>query len=457
MTPTVPTPIPHERCVVIGGGLAGTEAAWQLAERDIPVTLVEMRPSMMGPAHHTGMLAELVCSNSLKTLDVSQAAGELKRELTVLGSMLLDVARRVSVPAGTALAVDRNEFAARVTHILDEHPLVTVVRQERTSIPGSCRTIVASGPLTSASLEGALSDLVGHDRLAFFDAAAPIVDDATVDHEALFRASRYGKGEGADYLNIPLSRDEYYSFRDCLVGAERTQLKEFETADLFHACQPIEEIARSSPDAMRFGPLKPVGLSDPETGARPWAVVQLRAENASRTAYNIVGFQTNLTFSEQRRVFGMLPGLHNADFLRFGVMHRNTYLDAPRLLDPTLALRSDPRIRFAGQITGTEGYVEAIASGLLAGINTAANIQGSEAVILPPTTALGALIAYATNPETTPYQPMHVNWGLVPPLAERVRGKRERYAAYALRAHGDLVEYISAHPFLYAKEVTDAY
>lgn len=418
---------------IIGGGLAGTEAALQLAGKGIPVRLFEMRPAVMTPIHRTGDLAELVCSNSFKSDDPGTAAGLLKRELEMLGCRTLEVARRCAIPAGAALAVDRGEFSAALTDLVDSEPLIELVREEVASLPEG-RVIIATGPLTSEAFEGVLTALVGQDRLAFYDAAAPIVDAQTIDRTVVFAASRYGKGGGDDYLNAPFDRESYDTFIEALLGAGRVLEKSFERKELFTACQPVEEVARTGHDALRYGALKPVGLTDPRDGARPWAVVQLRAENAELTAYNLVGFQTNLTFPEQKRVFSMIPGLEEAEFLRYGVMHRNTFVDAPRLLDPTLALRARPEVRFAGQVTGTEGYLEAVASGLLAGLNTWADISGHAPLVLPRVTALGSLVAYATDPLTDPYQPMHVNFGLVPPLDERVRGKRERYARYSERA-----------------------
>jgi methylenetetrahydrofolate--tRNA-(uracil-5-)-methyltransferase len=353
--------------------------------------------------------------------------------------MILACARATRVPAGAALAVDREAFASLVTRVLTEHPLVSVTRVEASQIPDG-DVIIATGPLTSESLEASLSALTGVDRLAFYDAAAPIIDAETIDRSVVFAASRWDKGGGADYLNCPLTREEYDAFVAALVGAKRADLHSFDRSSLFQACQPVEEIARTGPDALRFGALKPVGLRDPRTGDRPWAVVQLRPENRDASAYNLVGFQTNLTFGEQRRVFGMIPGLASADFLRFGVMHRNTYIDAPRLLTGGFALRSAPRIRIAGQLAGTEGYLEAAATGLLAALDVWTARQGRPGIVLPRESALGALVAYATSPETGPYQPMHVNFGLVPPLAERTRGRRERYAAYAQRASRAMTE-----------------
>jgi methylenetetrahydrofolate--tRNA-(uracil-5-)-methyltransferase len=435
----------EDAVTIIGAGISGSEAAWQLAVRGVPVRLVEMRPSPHAPAHHGGDFAELVCSNSLKSVDPATAPGMLKDELGQLGSLVLAAARTTAVPAGTALAVDRKRFSAFITHALSTHPLIDVVFDEAHAIPESGAVVVATGPLTSAGLEPALSAVVGAERLAFFDAAAPIVDAATVDRSIAFPASRYGKGEGDDYLNCPFERDEYERFIAELVTAERVVLKDFETADLFQACQPIEEIARRGADALRFGPMKPVGLSDPDTGRRPWAVLQLRAENAARTAYNLVGCQTNLTFREQRRVFALVPGLEHAEFLRLGVMHRNTFIDAPRVLTPDLSVRLDPRIRIVGQLAGTEGYLEAAATGLIAAIAIAAERASRPFQPLPRETALGALVAYATDPATQPYQPMHVNLGLLPPLNPPVRGKRDRHRAFAERGQRAIRAYAHAH------------
>lgn len=436
MPPVIPNSS-SEMVTVVGGGLAGCEAAWQLAVRGVPVRLIEMRPEHMTPAHHTQELGELVCSNSLKSEDVETAAGLLKWELGELGSLIIEVARQTRVPAGGALAVDRERFSAELTRRVESHALVEVVREEARTIPAG-RVIIATGPLSSDAFSAALSTLVGDARLAFFDAAAPIVDAESVDRALVFAQSRYDKGAGADYLNAPMTRNEYGVFYEALVEARRVTAKDFERRDLFQACQPIEEVARTGPDALRYGALKPVGLTDPRTGTRPWAVVQLRAENAVGTAYNLVGFQTNLAFAEQERVFRLIPGLADAHFLRYGVMHRNTFVDSPRLLDPTLALRTARRVRLGGQLTGTEGYVEAAATGLLAALNTFADERGVSPAILPNTTALGGLVAYATDPATLSYQPMHANFGLVPPLEPRVKGRRARYAAYSARARSDM-------------------
>lgn len=437
-----------EPVTIIGAGLAGSEAAWQLASRGVAVRLIEMRPGCMTPAHHTGDFAELVCSNSLKSDDSSTAAGVLKRELASLQSFILETARKTAVPAGAALAVDRAAFSHAITQALEEHPLITIERREAAELPQG-DVIIAAGPLMSHALEPALSELVGESRLAFYDAAAPIVDAETIDRSVVFAASRWEKGGGADYLNCPLSRDEYDALVSELVGAKRVHAKEFERGDLFQACQPVEEIARSGPDALRYGALKPIGLTDPKTGLRPWAVVQLRPENREGTAYNLVGFQTNLTFGEQERVFRLIPGLAEAEFLRRGVMHRNTFIDAPRLLTSGFALRAHPRVRVAGQLAGTEGYLEAAATGLLAALDVWCGINDSDRFSLPPATALGALVSYATDPETRPYQPMHVNFGLVPPLPERVRGKQARYAAYSDRAREALQSAVEGRPDLF--------
>ena len=433
---------------VVGGGLAGSECALQLARRGVRVRLFEQRPTRPSPAHHGAGLAELVCSNSLKSTKPDTAAGLLKWELERLGSELLRIARECSVPAGGALAVDRELFSRAVTERVAADPLIELVREEVTTIPeGPC--VIAAGPLCSDALFSAIAEVVGGERMSFFDAAAPIVDAESLDRSLVFEQSRYGEEGSGDYLNCPMTREEYDAFMGALLGAERVIARDFEQADLFCACQPVEEVARTGHDSLRFGALKPVGLTDPRTGRRPWAAVQLRAENASRTAYNLVGFQTNLTWPEQRRVFRMIPGLGEAEFLRYGVMHRNSFVDAPRALDATFAVPGTS-VRLAGQITGTEGYVEAIASGLLAALNTAAELSGKEPVRLPATGALGALVAYATDPATSDYQPMHVNFGLVPPLADPPRNKPARREALAARARADLDAYLASRPDLLA-------
>ena len=437
-----------ETVTVIGGGLAGSECALSLAARGVQVRLYEQRPGGNAPAHHGSGLAELVCSNSLKAKRPYSAAGLLKRELALMGSRLLRMAYACEVPAGGALAVDREKFSRMVTQAVEEDPRIELVREEVTSIPKG-RVVVAAGPLCSPALSDALATLVGGERLAFYDAAAPVVAAESVDRTIAFSQSRYdGESEG-DYLNCPMDRDTYEAFWKELVDAKRVVAKEFEQKDLFNACQPAEEIARKGVDTLRFGALKPVGIKDPATGRRPWAVVQLRAENAARTAYNLVGFQTNLTWGEQARVFRMIPGLAHAEFVRYGVMHRNTFVDAPRSLDATFSVPGT-QVRLAGQITGTEGYVEAIASGVLAAANVAAEIRGADPVSLPRTGAFGALVAYATDPSTAPYQPMHVNFGLMEPLGGKRLRKDERYKAYAERAMADLRAYLSERPDLFA-------
>ena len=425
---------------VIGAGLAGSEAAYQLAKRGVDVELYEMRPGKMTPAHSTGAFAELVCSNSLKSLDSASAAGTLKYELLALDSLLIGEAIEASVPAGKALAVDREAFSKRVTEAIASLPNVNVVEKELEEIPDG-PAIIATGPLTSDTLAESIRRELGNEFLSFYDAAAPIVAADSIDRSRIFAQSRYDKGEGADYLNAPFDKESYERFVNELIVAERVVMRDFERKELFSACQPVEEIARTGMDALRYGPLKPVGLTDPNTGRRPWAAVQLRAENAGRSAYNLVGFQTNLRFPEQERVFRMIPGLEGAEFERFGVMHRNTFIDSPRALGPTFEIPAKPSIRFAGQITGTEGYCEAIASGLMAALATYAQLEGKELPALPRETFFGSLMAYATSPETERYQPMHVNCGLMPPLERRIKSKRERYAAYSLRAREAIAAY----------------
>lgn len=441
--------MPFEYVTVVGGGLAGCECACQLADRGIRVRLCEMRPEVTSPAHKTDRLAELVCSNSLKSTRIDSAAGLLKEELRRMGSVLLKCAERAAVPAGGALAVDRERFSAYVEQEIDSRPLIEVVRGEVTEIPvGPC--VIAAGPLCSEALSRRVLDLVGGKSLSFFDAAAPIVDASTIDFDIVFSQSRYDDGTGGDYLNAPFTKEEYDAFIEALVNAERVILKDFERRELFQACQPAEEVARTGHDAIRFGAMKPVGLTDPRTGRRPWAAVQLRAENEERAAYNLVGFQTNLTFAEQKRVFRMIPGLENAEFFRYGVMHRNTFVDAPHVLDHTFGVPGTS-VRLAGQITGTEGYTEAIASGLLAALNTFSDLAGIDCVSLPLTGAFGSLVAYATNPDTVDYQPMHVNFGVVPGLEDgKRRSKRDRYAAYSERALHDLDAYICSRNDLFS-------
>ena len=436
-----------ESVVVVGGGLAGSECALELAKRGVRVRLFEQRPVRMTPAHHTDGLAELVCSNSLKASRHDSAAGLLKEELALMGSELIGLARKAAVPAGGALAVDRERFSALVSERVADEPLIELIREEVREIPRG-RCVIAAGPLCSDALAGSLGQAIGSESLSFFDAAAPIVDAESIDRDVAFSQSRYEQGAEGDYLNCPMDKAEYEAFMRELVGAERVVAKDFERSELFCACQPIEEIGRTGMDAARFGPMKPVGICDPRTGRRPWAVVQLRPENAAKTSYNLVGFQTNLTWPEQRRVFRMIPGLESAEFFRYGVMHRNSFVDAPRVLDRTFGVPGT-QVRLAGQICGTEGYTEAIASGLLAALNTFADARGLAEVSLPRTGALGSLVAYATDPATYPYQPMHVNFGIVPPLSGPRLKKRERYQAYADRAIRDLTAYVATRPDLF--------
>ena len=431
---------------VVGGGLAGCECALQLARRGVAVRLYEQRPAHESPAHHTAGLAELVCSNSLKSTKPETAAGQLKWELELMGSELLRCARETSVPAGGALAVDREAFSNAVDERVEGSDLIELIRERVDRVPdGPC--VIAAGPLCADELFDDLARRLGAESLSFYDAAAPIVDAQSIDRGVVFSQSRYGAQGGGDYLNCPLTREEYDAFIDELLGAQRVNARDFEQRDLFCACQPVEEVARTGRDSLRFGAMKPVGLDDPRTGRRPWAVVQLRAENAHGGAYNLVGFQTNLTWGEQRRVFRMIPGLESAEFLRYGVMHRNTFVDAPHALDRTFAIPGT-RCRLAGQITGTEGYVEAIASGLLAALNVYAELIGAPQVTLPDTGSLGSLVSYATSPDTADYQPMHVNFGLFPPLCDPPRRKDERRAALVARARRDLEAYVRSRPEL---------
>lgn len=442
-----------KRVTVIGGGLAGSEAALTLAHRGYAVRLVEMRPVHPTPVHHTGNFAELVCSNSLKSKKEDSAAGLLKQELRALGSEVYAAALRHEVAAGGALAVDRDLFALDVTALIGREGAIEVVREEATSISAyaqdSDAVVLAAGPLASDALSASLAELTGHGSLAFYDAAAPVVMADSLDYDKLFRQSRYedaSNGAG-DYLNAPMDKAEYDAFIDELLVAKRVIAKDFESKDLFQACQPIEEIARAGHDAPRFGTLKPVGLTDPRTGRRPWAALQLRAEDAHGSSYNLVGFQTNLTFPEQKRVFRMIPGLENAEFARFGVMHRNTFIDAPRLLDDhgrlitAQAAALGVPVYIAGQLSGTEGYCEAVRSGLHVAFAVMADLEGKTLPVLSDVTVYGALLSYATNPATVDYQPMHVNFGILPPLDTRIRNKRERYRGYAARALESLRAY----------------
>ncbi len=419
---------------VIGAGLAGCEAVTQLTRHGIPVILHEMRPVKSDEAHKTAYFAELVCSNSLRAGNIENAVGLLKEEMRRLGSLIMQKADEHQVPAGGALAVDRDGFAAAVTEAVKANPLVTVIHEEVTDLESLEGTvIVASGPLTSDALFADIKKLLQADYLHFFDAAAPIVTADSLDYDKVYRASRYDKG-GADYLNCPFyTKEEYVAFWEALCNAESAPVKDFEH-DVFEACMPIEEMAARGEDTMRFGPLKPVGLIDPRNGKEAYAVVQLRQDNAAASLYNLVGFQTHLKWPEQRRVFGMIPGLENAEFVRFGVMHKNTYLNSPKLLDKHFNLRSNKRFYFAGQMTGVEGYVESAASGLMAGLAAARAVLELPDVEFPDVTAHGALANYISNPAIENFQPMNVNFGLIPPLTVRIRKKREKNAQIAARA-----------------------
>ncbi len=436
---------------VIGAGLAGAEAAWQLATRGVPVRLIEMKPKKKSPAHHTDGFAELVCSNSFRAADVTNAVGLLKEELRRLGSLIMEAADSSAVPAGGALAVDRHLFSAYVTEKINNHPLITVVSEEVLTLPTEGITIVASGPLTADSLASDILSLTKKvlskedGTLHFFDAAAPIVSFESIDMSVAYFASRYGKGEATDYLNCPMTKDEYDAFYDALVHAETAELKEFdrkEQAELtvFEGCMPVEVMASRGYDTLRFGPMKPVGLPNPSTGKEAYAVVQLRRENREGTMYNLVGFQTHLTFEAQRNVFRLIPGLSQAEFLRYGVMHRNTYLQSPSLLTATYSMRAMPDLFFAGQMTGVEGYIESASSGFVAGINAAARFYKKDPVPFSKETVIGALAAYVSEGSVTmrrpsDFQPMNANFGLIAPLQARVKGGKRGYKeAYAARS-----------------------
>jgi methylenetetrahydrofolate--tRNA-(uracil-5-)-methyltransferase len=431
---------------VIGGGLAGTEAAWQAVRQGIRVRLYEMRPAKQTPAHVSAHLAELVCSNSLGSDQEDRAPGLLKAELRRLGSLILACAGQTSVPAGTALAVGREAFAKLVTRRIQKHPLIRLQRQEITAIPETGAVIVATGPLTSEALSADVARIASAEHLYFYDAMAPIVTYESIDMTKSFRASRYDRGE-ADYVNCPMDKEQYHAFVKALVEAETIPLRDFEAEDekFFEACLPLEVLARRGLDAPAYGPLRPVGLTDPRTGKRPFAVVQLRQDNLAATLYNMVGFQTNLKWSEQARVFRTIPGLERAEFVRFGQMHRNTFINSPCLLTPALEFRARQGLFFAGQITGTEGYIGSAASGLVAGINAVRRLQGKEPLVLPKTTMLGALCHYVASADSDSFQPMKANFGLLPPLERRVRNKRMRYRAYAQRALADMEKFIEMH------------
>ncbi|WP_431029462.1 FADH(2)-oxidizing methylenetetrahydrofolate--tRNA-(uracil(54)-C(5))-methyltransferase TrmFO [Lysinibacillus sp. LZ02] len=417
---------------VIGAGLAGSEAAWQIAKRGIKVRLYEMRPVKQTPAHHTDKFAELVCSNSLRANNLTNAVGVIKEEMRILDSVIMKAADKCAVPAGGALAVDRHEFAGYVTEAVKNHPLVEVIHEEVTEIPEGI-TVIATGPLTSESLANKVKELTGEEYLYFYDAAAPILEKDSIDMDKVYLKSRYDKGEAA-YLNCPMTKEEFDAFREALITAECAPLKEFEKEKYFEGCMPIEVMATRGEKTMLFGPMKPVGLEDPKTGKRPYAVVQLRQDDAAGTLYNIVGFQTHLKWPEQKRVFSMIPGLENLEIVRYGVMHRNTFINSPKVLNSTYQLRSNPNIFFAGQMTGVEGYVESAGSGLIAGINAARLAKGEELLYFPHETALGSMARYITEADAKNFQPMNVNFGLFPDLGERIKSKVERAERHANRA-----------------------
>ena len=429
---------------VIGAGLAGCEAAMQIANRGIAVRLFEMKPQKRTPAHHSDLFGELVCSNSLKAMRVESAAGLLKEEMRRLGSFLMQCADRCQVPAGGALAVDREQFASLVTEGIRQHPLITVVHGEVTDIPDDAVTVIATGPLTSDALAKKIEERFG-DSLSFFDAAAPIVTAESIDMDYAFTASRYDRGGDDDYINCPMNKEEYEVFYHALVNAERAPLHDFDVSNpkVYEGCMPVEVLAQRGEGTLRFGPMKPVGLIDPRTGHRAWALLQLRKENAAGTMYNLVGFQTNLKFPEQKRVFSLIPALHRAEFVRYGVMHRNTFLCSPKVLRADFSVKENSKLFFAGQITGVEGYMESAASGIMSGMNAARLIEGKETLVLPPDTMIGALARYIADPSVKKFQPMGANFGVLPELANRPRDKRLRAAAYAARALASLDNYIT--------------
>lgn len=430
-----------ERLAVIGAGLAGSEATWQAVKRGIEVDLYEMRPVKYTPAHQTEYFAELVCSNSLRANHLQNAAGLLKEELRLLNSLIISQADKYSVPAGRALAVDREQFCKAVTATLKEHPLVHVHHQEVKQIPKDRVVIIATGPLTSDSLAWEIKEFAGEDYLYFYDAAAPIVTADSLNYDKIFRSSRY-EADNGDYLNCPMTREEYEAFWEALVSAEIHRPHDFEEDKYFEGCLPIEVIASRGKKTLLFGPLKPVGLIDPATGKEPYAVVQLRQDNTSATLYNLVGFQTRLKWGEQKRILRMIPGLENVEIVRYGVMHRNTYLNSPRLLYPTYQTRINERVFFAGQITGVEGYIESTSSGLIAGINAARYLLGKELFVFPETTAHGALSQYISDRNRDRLQPMNINFGLLPPLREKIKDKWERKGKLAERALKELANFI---------------
>ncbi len=444
--------------IVIGGGLAGTEAAWQAAQLDVPVRLFEMRPVRETPAHETEQLAELVCSNSLGSDRYGKASGLLKSELRGLGSLIIASAERSAVPAGSSLAVDRDVFAQLVTEQIEAHPLIEIIREEVTIIPDT-PAVIATGPLTSAALTDQIGGLSGQEYLYFYDAVSPIVYRDSIDMQIAFRQSRYDRGEEeeGDYINCPMTREEYEAFREALLGGEQITLKQFEREDphFFEGCMPVEVLAARGEEALAFGPMRPVGLEDPRTGRRPYAVVQLRQDNLAGSLYNMVGFQTNLRWGDQKRVLRLIPGLENAEFARYGMMHRNTYINAPTMLQPSLQYRSRSDLFFAGQITGVEGYVGNAGTGLLAGINAARLLSGQHPVILPPATMLGALCHYVTHARVRDFQPMKANFGLFPPPLHKLP-KAERGAYYHDRALIALRRFAREHGLRYDQTAAEA-
>ena len=416
------------------GGLAGTEAAYQIAKRGIKVKLYEMKPEKFSPAHSSKELAEIVCSNSFKSNSVTNACGLLKEELRNLGSLLIQIADETKVPAGQALAVDRETFSKRVTEEIEKNPNIEIIREEVENIEAEDGiVIIATGPLTSEKMAEQIISITGKDRLAFYDAAAPIIEKDSINFNIAFYGDRYGKEGDSSYINLPMNKEEYEIFYNELVNAEIVTLHEFEKKEIFEGCMPIEVMAKRGEDTIRFGPLKPVGFTDPRTNSRPYAIVQLRQDNTSGTLYNMVGFQTNLKFVEQKRVFSLIPGLENAEFVKYGVMHRNTFINSPELLDNTYNLKAKSNIYFAGQITGVEGYVESIASGLVAGLNAVAKFNNTEKITFPNETVIGALSSYIST-ENTKFQPMNANFGILPPLEEKIKDKVQRYTKMAERA-----------------------
>ncbi|GGH59448.1 FADH(2)-oxidizing methylenetetrahydrofolate--tRNA-(uracil(54)-C(5))-methyltransferase TrmFO [Paenibacillus silvae] len=423
----------EQQVTVIGAGLAGSEAAWQIASRGVRVKLYEMRPVVKTPAHHTDKFAELVCSNSLRANGLANAVGVLKEEMRMLNSLVLGAADRHAVPAGGALAVDRDGFSGEITSTLHQHPLIEVVNEELTSLPEDGIVVVATGPLTSPALSEQIKALMGEEYFYFYDAAAPIIEKDSIDMNKVYLASRYDKGEAA-YLNCPMTEEEFDIFYEALINAEVAQLKEFEKEIYFEGCMPIEVMMKRGKQTALFGPMKPVGLVNPHTGELPHAVVQLRQDNAAGTLYNLVGFQTHLKWGEQKRVFSLIPGLENAEFVRYGVMHRNTFINSPKLLRPTYQFKDRPNLFFAGQMTGVEGYVESAASGLIAGMNAAKAALGQELVVLPVETTLGSMAQYITTADFKHFQPMNANFGLLPKLETKIRNKKEKNEALAQRA-----------------------